>query len=257
MQQKQRLQQITVTPLIARQWLRFAHPYQRALNWDRVKAYTEAMLSNRWTLVPDAISFDQEGYLTNGRHRLQAVLESQRSQEFLVVEGLQNEAFVYTDQGQRRTAKQMLTAYGMEQRHADAFRVIASYPAISDPKKVSNARLLKVANAYQPIAQSIMSSAAKYYTATLRANLMLGIEYGLEIAKAQRVGEVLRLMEIEEPYENTILQWVNFKQKQTKAGLSAQKQEWFAAQRLIQALIREERVKQLSKNSRTFFPPKI
>lgn len=251
------MEQLIVTPDLAQEYLKLTHPHQRALNRDRVESYTEAMLAGRWVLVPDAISFDYYGYLINGRHRLSAVLESQTSQPFIVVGGLKPEAFVYTDQGQRRTAKQMLSAYGMAARHADAFRVIASYPALSDPKQVSNGRFLKIANAYQPIANSIVATAVKFYTATLRANLMLGIEYGLKISKAQRVAHILREMEIEEPYENSVLQWINFKNKQTASGLSAQKQEWFAAQRLVQALIREQKIKVLSRNKTTFFPPNL
>lgn len=251
------MRQLTVTPNLAQAWLKNIHPDQRRLNSERVRSYRENMESGRWTLVPDAIAFDKRGYLINGRHRLEALVRSNLILTFFVVTDMNPESFVFTDQGQKRTTRQLLKSYGKDSQQAEAYRVIAAYPKIGETQKVSNQRLLKIAEAYEPITQQLNLSGVKFLTAPLRACLLLGVEYGLEPEVANRVPSILRTYEPETDYEQSVMKWIRFKNQQQTTGQTGQKREWYAAQRLIQALIKKEKVSVLTRNSATIFPPRI
>ena len=48
------------------------------------------MKCGRWTLNNDAITFDKSGVLTNGQHRLTAIIKSETSQEMAVMYGVEH-----------------------------------------------------------------------------------------------------------------------------------------------------------------------
>lgn len=64
-----------VTPDIAKQWLK-QNTNNRKIKEAVVDAYAKDMLNGKWTINNDSITFDKNGILTNGQHRLMAVIKS-------------------------------------------------------------------------------------------------------------------------------------------------------------------------------------
>lgn len=85
------------------------YPGQRKPSRKFVDAYATDMTEGKWQLSNDAITFDDRGHLTNGQHRLQAVVQSDTTQQFLVLRNLPTKAYDALDTGKKR-------------RLADAFR---------------------------------------------------------------------------------------------------------------------------------------
>jgi hypothetical protein len=91
-------------------------PYQRKQKPDKVKEFTHKITEGEFVLMPsDAICIDWDGYTCNGQHRLEAVLETMKGQEFLVVYDVDPAVYDRMDRGTRRTVGDML--YGKS--HAD------------------------------------------------------------------------------------------------------------------------------------------
>lgn len=77
----------TVTPRLAQKWLQ-GNVDNRRLREARVLSYAKEMSDGEWDLSPDAITFDSNGTLLNGQHRLTAVVISGLTIRFLVLRGV-------------------------------------------------------------------------------------------------------------------------------------------------------------------------
>ena len=80
---------VLVTPEIASEWLK-SNTNNRRLKPSVVNSYAKDMKCGRWTLNNDAITFDKSGILTNGQHRLTAIIKSETSQEMAVMYGVEH-----------------------------------------------------------------------------------------------------------------------------------------------------------------------
>ncbi len=88
----------TITPEVATRMIESSDDFRnRRINNTKVSEYARAMEEGRWTLSPDAISFDPHGRLINGQHRLWAIIESGVTIQGLVVRGLPTETFQNMD----------------------------------------------------------------------------------------------------------------------------------------------------------------
>lgn len=93
---------VLVTPDLAKAWLE-RNVENRALRRKTVNQYATDMINGKWGLLGDSICFDAENKLTNGQHRLTAVVASNTSQYFNVMTGISHN--VNMDRGiQRSTA---------------------------------------------------------------------------------------------------------------------------------------------------------
>lgn len=103
---------VMVTPATARDWLELNHgnrkPTQRL-----VKQHVRRLETGRWQVTNDAISFDVEGNLVNGQHRLMAIVEADIPALCLVVWGLPKGSFPILDTGKSRSFKDLLESYGV------------------------------------------------------------------------------------------------------------------------------------------------
>lgn len=102
---------MTITPEGARTWLD-SNVHNRRLFQERVDTYARDIRAGKWYLTNDAITFDTDGKLSNGQHRLWAVVEADRPAEFLVLFGVEPEAQKVMDTGRKRSATDMLTLEG-------------------------------------------------------------------------------------------------------------------------------------------------
>jgi hypothetical protein len=85
----------------------------RSIRKTRVKKFVIEIQKGRWRLVTTGIGFDTDGNLTNGQHRLTAVIESGIPCEFFVAFGLSPESFNNEDAHGIRTAQDIFTINGV------------------------------------------------------------------------------------------------------------------------------------------------
>jgi hypothetical protein len=93
-----------VSPAMADKWLG-TQERNRDLVDSRVRWLLEIIERGEWELMNDAISFDAEGHLLNGQHRLTAIVVSEQTLPLVVLRGLPPKVQDVMDTGLvRRTA---------------------------------------------------------------------------------------------------------------------------------------------------------
>lgn len=97
-----------VTPDIAKQWLK-QNTNNRKIKEAVVDAYAKDMLNGKWTINNDSITFDKNGILTNGQHRLMAVIKSSTCQCMSVMYGVEHN--VNMDRPATRSVSDNLTIF--------------------------------------------------------------------------------------------------------------------------------------------------
>ena len=103
---------VEVTPALAQTWL-MHNTANRPLKEKTVKLFVKDMQRGKWRLVPDAIAFNTKGLLTNGQHRLNAVIKYGKPVTFLVARGLAPDSFNVTDTGKLRQPGDILAVNGI------------------------------------------------------------------------------------------------------------------------------------------------
>lgn len=74
----------TVTPALAKIWL-YQNKNNRAIRKHIVDNYAEQMKDGKWDLTGQGITFDENGDLIDGQHRLNAIIKSNTPVEMLIV----------------------------------------------------------------------------------------------------------------------------------------------------------------------------
>lgn len=101
----------TVTPDLAKKYLD-SNSRNRNLREAHIISLAKLMTDGLFGLSNDAIAFDEDGVLINGQHRMNAVIRSNTSQRFLVVDGLPEGAQFSMDRGIGRKVGDTLTILG-------------------------------------------------------------------------------------------------------------------------------------------------
>lgn len=102
----QNFEVITVTPQDAEAFLK-AHGNYRELSPRRVASYSRLMTNGLWKLSQPII-FDTDGKLMDGQNRLSAVIKTGIPQDFIILCGVPKDSLVSIDNGQVRTAQQVM-----------------------------------------------------------------------------------------------------------------------------------------------------
>jgi len=103
---------VTVTPDIAKKWLEGMVENQRHPSDRAVLKYSRAMIQGKWkTAAP--LSFNQDGKLIDGQHRLLAVIKANRPVEFVVLQGLASDSIEAIDMGVVRTSAHLARLQGL------------------------------------------------------------------------------------------------------------------------------------------------
>ena len=76
---------VDVTPALAKKWLEKNHPEQRNIAWARVESFANDMIAGNWKLTHQGICFDGSGYLTDGQHRLHALVKADVPVKMMVI----------------------------------------------------------------------------------------------------------------------------------------------------------------------------
>jgi hypothetical protein len=106
----------SITPEIASRYLETAHPTLRKVIRSNVERFATVMRGGCWNQSPDAVAFDIDGSLINGRHRLLAVVKSRVTVPMLVVRELPRRAFESIDIGTCRSTRATVLAHGASYR---------------------------------------------------------------------------------------------------------------------------------------------
>lgn len=103
-----------VTPDTAAKWLAQNALNNRACKNSQVKLYVSYMKKGAWNSDNCAITFDVNGNLIDGQHRLRAVVASGQAQEFIVGRNWPTSAMITLDMGQRRSFTDRMVVAGTD-----------------------------------------------------------------------------------------------------------------------------------------------
>lgn len=108
---------MTITPSMAHEWLA-KNIVNRPLSKITVKRYAQFMLKGEWELNGESIIFDIDGNLTNGQHRLNAILEASKIKKDItfvtfVTFGVSKKAIYTYDSGKKRSFADAFTLSGI------------------------------------------------------------------------------------------------------------------------------------------------
>jgi len=93
---------ITITPLIARQWLDSTDTaIQRRVSYAHVAYLAKEMKNGHWDLNGQPIQIDKKGNVVNGQHRLNACIQSDTPFTSLVVFDVETSAIKTIDEGSK------------------------------------------------------------------------------------------------------------------------------------------------------------
>lgn len=113
---------VLVTPKYAEILLK-ENKLNRPISNQRVVKYANDMKNGNWKATHQGIAFDKEGNLTDGQHRLYAVIMSQIPVYMNITTGLEKDCFDVLDTGGNRSKSDVLSISGVAPRIA---RIISS-----------------------------------------------------------------------------------------------------------------------------------
>ena len=101
-----------ITKSIAEQMLK-RNFNNRRITDSHVEFLSQQMIKGQWLFDGQPIRFTTDGRLLDGQHRLSAVVKSDTSQQFLIVTGIESNAFKVMDTGRVRNAGDVLSIEGV------------------------------------------------------------------------------------------------------------------------------------------------
>lgn len=137
-----------LTPINAAKILDSKNLSNRNINNDRISEYSEAMKAGEWQFNGDPIRFTSDGILSDGQHRLTAVVRSGLPQTFLVIENMEKETRLTLDAGKVRNGGDTL-AINLGVKSGDAGTIsgaIKLYAKYGNAKGLSTGRTQALTN---------------------------------------------------------------------------------------------------------------
>lgn len=179
---------------------------QRHLRSGDVNRYATDMTKGEWIDDVSAITFDADGNLTNGQHRLHAIIKSGTTQSFIVGENWPTEAMRMMDQGGKRSQVDRIRVGGVDMlRGADSIvrHSMTTWTATQSGGTVYNRRESdhRVIRLYQKHSEFVDLVTNKYKKGSTCSPLVLGAAlYGY----VQACSSVLKGSLQCDPYERVI-----------------------------------------------------
>lgn len=106
---------VTITPSMAQELLE-CHVYNRKLNSTSKYEYANMMQRGKFDLSPDAITFDEDGHLTNGHHRLEACVMAGVDITVIIAVGINFSPDIDTGRKRSLLDNIKLFGYGIDER---------------------------------------------------------------------------------------------------------------------------------------------
>lgn len=103
----------TITPAKAQEYLNKSGG-NRNISTPVVTSYATSMKAGKWLLNGESITFDTNGVLLNGHHRLHAVIKAGVPIRSFVTRGVEHECFTTFDCGRHRTVGQLIGMQGIK-----------------------------------------------------------------------------------------------------------------------------------------------
>lgn len=157
---------VEITPQMAKNWLG-NNFNNRNLSKRRVHDYVRQINKGQWQINGETIKISKDDTLLDGQHRLQAVVNSNKSIKSFVAYGADKEAFKTIDTGKSRGASDILSIAGYTNPIvlAAAVRAYKRYEkdAVQDSEycKLTNTEVLNFVEKTPKFGQSVQK-AAKY-----------------------------------------------------------------------------------------------
>ncbi len=117
---------ITINPVMAKNILDKSKLVNRPIKKNHVEFLSYQMLQGKWELTGEPLIFNDDFGLIDGYHRMNAIIKSNTSQEFLVVKGVSKDVFSVIDTGVNRTGGDCLNIMGVKDGHKIAM-IIKTY----------------------------------------------------------------------------------------------------------------------------------
>lgn len=105
---------MTITPDIAARMLESNHPKNRSISSEKVSAYARMIKDGTFILTPQGISFDVDGILIDGQHRLEAICKAGIPVDMYVTTEAPRESIEVLDTQRPRTLLQRRRMAGQE-----------------------------------------------------------------------------------------------------------------------------------------------
>ena len=110
----------------------------RPLNEKQIARHAFDMVNGLWEQTGEPIKFDDQGRLIDGQHRLNAVVKSRITIEFVVISGLSTKAQDTMDSGRKRSLSDQLSMRGYKNTNqmAAAITLLMSWDHTGKPSRV-------------------------------------------------------------------------------------------------------------------------
>lgn len=175
-----KIETMVVTPQIASEMLK-QNTINRVIRRSVVEGLKLAFSRGEYTMTHQGISFDEDGNLADGQHRLTAISEMRDGAfPFFVCYGLDRDAFKNIDVGVKRSAADALSE---DKRLVETARIIALACSVGSKGSPSNALLSLYIDAIRDDHDALMSaygSATKTWTsAPVRVAAIVSMRRGI------------------------------------------------------------------------------
>tara|TARA_Y100000389_G_scaffold195155_1_gene226102 strand:+ start:456 stop:1424 length:969 start_codon:yes stop_codon:yes gene_type:complete len=107
------IRNVIITPSLATKILEDHNNRNRKKNNNNINYLAKQVVNDNWIANGETITFDINGDLNNGQHRLEAVIKTDTPMEALVVTNLSLEAFKTIDTGSLRSGSDVLSIEGV------------------------------------------------------------------------------------------------------------------------------------------------
>jgi len=135
-----------ITPEVAKEMLK-RNTGNRGLSNSHLIFLSKEMTEGRWLFDGQPIRFTDGGKLLDGQHRLNAVINSGESQDFLIVTGIESDSFKVMDTGKNRNGSDCFKIQGIEYSTSVAatvkFIIDMKFNTVSGGVKISNSELME------------------------------------------------------------------------------------------------------------------
>jgi hypothetical protein len=175
----------SITPYMAEKYLE-TQERNRNTNPLRISEYADRMKKGQW-LVGQAITFDSDGCLIDGQHRLAAIIKYGNAVDFVVMRGIPKESASVFDVGQKRTMAQVAKIQGIDTPQMAERNGILNSALIGSRLK---ARTQKAEN--ERNSKNLIVSKAGARSFQTMIDLAVKYQDGLDFALIQRGGIELR-----------------------------------------------------------------
>jgi len=190
-----------ITPALAKQWLGINHRNRRLSN-PTVTRLAGVILRDEWMEdCTDAIGLDTDEGVVNGQHRLNAIIEADRTVRALVLRNVNPEVIKIIDQGMHRTFAQLLEMNGYSYPTIVAGAVEWIYKMTHDferstptAAKATVPQLLDVLNEHPNIVNSLDPAFTVWQKTRVDRPMLTAYHYAFASVDADQADEFYELL---------------------------------------------------------------